>query len=185
MYYVYTVSRQTHLTRRLKTIHLPYSCPVYHITNQWWCFLLVFWGALVFSFVCLFFVLGYFTVLIFFLCTGDWIIVGSEGFNNQIIFSFLQNVSLQTVWYSPRGTVFGSTRNSTNKCFFDRTASSPSCLPLLDPLGIPQWVFLLWHNLLLFQLSHLFSSSCHKIWDEKNMGRKIRWYRLLNWLRNT
>lgn len=114
----------------------------------------------------------FFTVLILFLCTGDWIILGSEGFNNQLIFSFLQNKSLQMVWYSLWGTAFGSTRNSTNKCFFDTTASSPSCLPFQDPLGIPQRVFLLSHNLLLFQLSHSFSSSCHKIWDGKNMGRK-------------
>lgn len=140
--------------------------------NQWVvAFFCLFVGGIGFFF-CL--VGWFFTVLILFLCTGDWIILGSEGFNNQLIFSFLQNMSLQMVWYSLWGTAFGSTRNSTNKCFFDTTSSSPSCLPFQDPLGIPQWVFLLSHNLLLFQLSHSFSSSCHKIWDGKNMGRKIR-----------
>lgn len=74
MHCMYRISRLTQLTWRLKTIQLPYSCPVCHITNKRQSFLFAGGSGVGGFFVFLFFF--FFSVLMLFLCTGAWIMLG-------------------------------------------------------------------------------------------------------------
>lgn len=157
---MYRASRQTQLTWTLKTIQLPDSCPACHIISEWQGFLFVsfFYGGGVCLFVCFFF------PFFFLLLPSSFYAQKTRSYQEvKVSISKLHFRFYRICLFKQFDTLLKALHLDSlvipQISFFDTIPLLPSCLPLLDPPGIPQWVFLLWHNLPLFQLSHSLSSS--------------------------